>query len=1250
MKAQLLIGYIGIFTAWIFGYLFTDTLKNQAADIRGTIAATLTEDAATISGQLSIKDIDAEQAFIPADKLPGQYGYLRIQADGHWTYHLHNTLASIQHLTRSSTLTDALVVTTVDGTEQTITLTIQGLNDPATIQGTDTAAITEEQISPITGALSITDRDTGEAAFQAIEQPLGKFGDFTLTRLGAWRYQLKQSPNIQALTANTHLIDTIPLTSLDGTKHRIRITIQGQDDAAKIGGLSEGKITEDDPNAITGKLTIDDPDRQQAVFNPTQQTDPYGTFSLQKTGQWRYQLTHDAAQALAHEQTAQAVFEVTSADASTHTIQLTIQGLNDSAEVSGNISGHVIDGETEGAQGQLSVHDVDTGENTFRAERLNGSFGTLQIQADGQWHYTLAPEQTALHALGQAAELTEAFVITTFDGTQQRINITLTGRNDPAQIKGERQAQVTEDTQSNASGQFTLDDPDTDESAFTPHTTQTQFGQFSLDHSGAWQYTLDNTHQDIQALGAGLTLADPITFTSIDGTEATLTIWVVGTNDPAQIRGDISAHLQEDRVEPISGRLSITDIDTAEALFQTQQVSDALGAFSLTEAGQWQYQLAPDSPVKHLRADEKTTLVLTVLAQDNTPQNITITLHGVNNPAQIKGVIRGHVSETQRSVSGILSITDDDHGEASFIASTQSGQYGKFTCTRNGHWQYRLHRTVKPLQRLGAGQTLTETLRISALDGTAQDITIQLQARNNRAIISGKRTANITHTHPKAQGQLTVQDSDQGEAHFAPKTAQGAYGKFTLTASGQWHYTLTQTHKLQALAENQSDTERFAIASQDGTPDHVTLTLQGRNDPAIIGGDVRSVIQEDDTHKITGQLSIQDQDSGQARFTAASIDGQWGQFTLTAEGAWDYALRPHVAAIQALNAHTTAEERIHISSVDGSTQALHITIQGHNDRAQISGTDQATIAEDSDTHSVTGLLQIKDVDANEARFKVVNKQPGDYGQFSMDASGLWVYRLNNASQHIQALTKGLSLIDAFQIFAVDQSPHTITITINGTDEETPAIPEPPTLKSITPLKPMSASVIEDQRKRVSLWLSLSDVNALEAAFTAAQTVDGQYGQLLIDAFGKWTYTLNNDLPVVQALRQDQSLTETLSASAIDGTQQHMYMTIHGSNDIAVIGGDTAATLAEGPNATIQGQLSIQDVDTGEAVFRAAKHIPGTYGTLSIDAQGHWAYALTQQPNALTSHSTDRITVTSADGTTQDIVITLPRTLSTPTQQ
>ncbi|MEF0865264.1 VCBS domain-containing protein, partial [Rhizobium sp. BR 318] len=178
------------------------------------------------------------------------YGHFTIGADGQWNYTLDNSNASVQALNSTgsnTTLHDLITVTTADGTQQQIDITINGANDAAVITGDVAKSVTEDGgvnngtagVPTANGVLSATDVDS-DHSFTVQSNVATSYGHFTIGADGQWNYTLDNSnASVQALNStgsNTTLHDLITVTTADGTQQQIDITINGANDAAVITG------------------------------------------------------------------------------------------------------------------------------------------------------------------------------------------------------------------------------------------------------------------------------------------------------------------------------------------------------------------------------------------------------------------------------------------------------------------------------------------------------------------------------------------------------------------------------------------------------------------------------------------------------------------------------------------------------------------------------------------------------------------------------------------------------------------------------------------------------------------------------------------------------------------------------------------------------------------------------------------------------------------------------------------------------
>ncbi|MBV7600273.1 VCBS domain-containing protein, partial [Aeromonas sp. sia0103] len=127
-----------------------------------------------------------------------------------------------------------------------------------------------------------------------------------------------------------------------------------------------------------------------------------------------------------------------------HTVTITITGVNDGAEIKGDDRGavtedlNVVSGNlTE--TGSLTLTDVDGADEAEFKPGLGApsanALGSLTIAADGKWSYEVA--NSKVQYLGQGETKVETFTVQSLDGTSHTVTITITGVNDGAEIKGD---------------------------------------------------------------------------------------------------------------------------------------------------------------------------------------------------------------------------------------------------------------------------------------------------------------------------------------------------------------------------------------------------------------------------------------------------------------------------------------------------------------------------------------------------------------------------------------------------------------------------------------------------------------------------------------------------------------------------------------------------------------------------------------------------------------------------------------------
>jgi VCBS repeat-containing protein len=731
-----------------------------------------------------------------------------------------------------------------------------------------------------------------------------------------------------------------------------------------------------------------------------------------------------------------------------------------------------------------------------------GHYGTLYVDSTtGAFIYV--PDNNAVNAL--KAPTTESFTITVSDGTlsaSQIFTITIDGANDAAVISGTTSGAVVEaGAVANAapgtpSATGTLTDTDVDDPANTftaissPAASNKGYGTYTMTAAGVWTYTLNNSNPAVQALNVGGTLTDTFTVTTVDGTTQVVTITITGSNDAAVISGTTSGSVIEagstaPGTPVATGTLTDTDVDNAANTFtaiSSPTPSDkGYGTFTMTAAGVWTYTLNNANPaVQALNAGDTLTDSFTVTTADGTTQVVTITITGANDAAIISGTTTGTVIEAggvanavpgTPTATGTLVATDADNPANSFTAvstpTLSDKGYGTFTMTAAGVWTYTLNNSNPAVQTLNAGGTLTDTFTVTTVDGTMQVVTITIAGSNDTAIISGTTSGAVIEAGvaapgtPVATGTLADTDVDNAANAFtaisSPTASDKGYGTFTMTAAGVWTYTLNNANPaVQALNAGDTLTDTFTVTTVDGTTQVVTVTISGSNDAAVISGTKTGTVIEaggvanavPGTPTATGTLTDTDVDNAANSFTVISLptvsDKGYGTFTMTAAGVWTYTLNNANPAVQALNVGDTLTDTFTVTTVDGTTQVVTVTITGSNDAAAISGTTSGEVIEAGGTGPgtpvVTGTLTDTDVDNAANTFTAVSsptRSDKGYGTFTMTAAGVWVYTVDNNNSVVDALNPGDTLTDTFTVRTTDGTTQVVTITIHGASDADP---------------------------------------------------------------------------------------------------------------------------------------------------------------------------------------------------------------------
>lgn len=369
-----------------------------------------------------------------------------------------------------------------------------------------------------------------------------------------------------------------------------------------------------------------------------------------------------------------------------------------------------------------------------------------------------------------------------------------------------------------------------------------------------------------------------------------------------------------------------------------------------------------------------------------------------------------------------------------------------------------------------------DNFTITASDGFAsasQSFTIDINGTDDASVISGATAGSVAatamaatafaaghdvHAAPTASGTLTDADVDDPANTFTalstPHASDHGYGTFTLTTDGHWTYTLDDANPaVLALKACDTTTDTFTVTTIGGTPQTITVTIQGADDPSIVSGDTHGrVVEAGGVHNAdhgvptaSGVLTAVDVDGPSNDFDAVACpetsDHGYGTFTMTSDGHWTFALDNGNCGVQALNVGQSLTDSFTVTTADGTAQSVSVTIEGSNDAATICGDTHGCVTEPSNSclppPSASGTLSDKDVDNPDDTFTATTCPQASehgYGSFTMTADGTWTYTLDPGNPAVEALRSCDTLTDCFIVTTIDGTPQTVSVTIQGAAE------------------------------------------------------------------------------------------------------------------------------------------------------------------------------------------------------------------------
>ncbi|MEZ5738201.1 MAG: VCBS domain-containing protein [Burkholderiaceae bacterium] len=313
---------------------------------------------------------------------------------------------------------------------------------------------------------------------------------------------------------------------------------------------------------------------------------------------------------------------------------------------------------------------------------------------------------------------------------------------------------------------------------------------------------------------------------------------------------------------------------------------------------------------------------------------------------------------------------------------------------------------------------------------------------------------------------------------------------------------------------------------------------------------------------------------------------------------------------------------------------------------------------------------------------------GTYGDLVLQSDGTYTYTTNLIAQ---ALNAGQTVQDVFTYSVSDPlgqlATTTITIDVSGANDNLTANPDQRTINEpVDPLAPVPLTgnvvlaTVAGEQTDTDIDGDPITVTAVQAGLIPAAgpgglntDIQGGWGVLRLQADGSYSYLPD---PVSNTLAQGQSVDDVFTYTVTDGTgsaSTRLTITLVGENDAPTANPDVNAAPADGSapalgqaiDASAPGDQADADPDSndtltvvgvvpgnvpGATVGNVATPLAGTYGTLTLQADGSYSYtadALDPALLALTAGQslTDQFSYTVSDGQGGQAVTTITITLN-----
>jgi len=1109
----------------------------------------------------------------------------------------------------------------------------------------------------------------------------GLYGTLTISSTGAYTYVVNEAA-VNSLPAGVTVQDVFSYQVSDSGNlsalANLTITVVGANDApvaaddggtaVEAGGLNndtggsnaEGSVlgndTDPDTNPDTGvtdTLTVTGIRTGEETGSGidgdvgTRLQGQYGWLTIRSDGTYTYEVDNDnpAVQALrTADNQLQDFFTYTVSDRAAGTpgsqsdtaqITITIDGANDNpvatddtgsavegvngapgTPATGNVilgddhGGHAdtdvdsaANGETQRVSGVRAGDKSGTGDFTTDATGgdlvVPGTYGTLTISANGA--YTYVVNEAAVNSLPAGAIVQDFFSYQLSDTGNltavANLTITVTGVND---------APVAADDGG----------------------TAVEAGGLNNDTGGsnAEGSVLDNDTDPDTGEGTALTITGirtgEETGSGIDGDVGTR---LQGQYGWLTIRADGTYTYEVDNDNPAVQALRTADNHLQD--FFTYTVSDRAAGMPGSQSDTAQITItiegANDNPV----ANDDTGTAVEAGVTAGAPATGNVILgddHGGVADTDVDSVANGETEHVSGIRVGDKSGTDDFTTDPSGADLVILGTYGTLTISANGTYTYVVNEgAADSLPAGGSAQDLF-SYELSDAGGlkAVANLTITITGTNDAPVAvddtasAEEKGGTFNDTGGRdPEGNVLTNDTDVDTGDTAQLTVEG----------------------IRAGSRTDGGTMTLVVGEATIPGQYGTLTIHTDGSYTYVVNNTLDAVQ-----RLRAGDSILDTFTYHVRDPA--FGSALGQLVVTIDGAWD-------APVAVDDRNFAVPSELGNPGRDATGNVINGGLLGVGADTDVDVPDLSTVAgiRSGDEGAPDPFTDVDDGSTSANGLTI----PGQYGTLTIGADGSYIYVVDPTNPAVLALIPGQSLREVFTYQSVDRGGlnDTAELVITVFGRNNPPDPHPDSgnaveaggLHNDRPGVDPGGNVLDNDSDFDPNDVGNLSVSAVRTGGligggqdgVVGEPLQGTYGTLLVHADGTWTYTVNNSLPAVEALRgAGDQLEEYFTYTATDpqgaSRQATLHIVISGSNDTPIAQDDGGEALEAGgvangtPGRDATGNVLDNDSDVdafGEtkavqsydsatgAHGEVGSTVAGLYGSLVINADGSYRYVV-----------------------------------------